>query len=91
MLADRKNKILVLEVVIPWIAWHSVYFWLSAEEYRLFKENKPVFDRLVEDYARDKGERFFTRRLLRNEGPGVRRQGEEPVPIEGLLQEPAGD
>lgn len=86
LLVDRNNKVLILEVVITWIAWYSVYFWLSPEEYRLFKENKPAFDRLVDSYARDKGERFFTRRLLRNEGPGGDRQhqGDEPEPVEDL-------
>ena len=85
LLVDRKNKILVLEVVITWIGWYSVYFWLSAEEYSLFKEDKPAFDRLAGSYASDKGARFFTRRLLRNEGPGGDlHQGDEPEPIEGL-------
>lgn len=85
LLVDRKNKILVLEAVITSIGWYSVYFWLSAEEYRLFREDKPAFDQLVGSYASDKGARFYKERLLRNEGPGGDRYTRnEPIPIEGL-------
>lgn len=73
ILRDRQAGIAVLEVVIPWIAYYSVYFWLSADELQLFENDKPSFDKLSHAFAMDKGESLYGNRLLLNQGPGGER------------------
>jgi RimJ/RimL family protein N-acetyltransferase len=70
VMRDDEAGVAVLEVPIPWIFQYCVYYWLSADDLRLLEQDKPAFDRLVRDFAVDKGERFFSHRLLLNQGPG---------------------
>lgn len=73
ILRDRRAGVAVLEVAIPWIAYYSVYFWLSADELQLFENDKPSFDNLAHAFTMDKGERLYRDRLLLNQGPGGER------------------
>ncbi|WP_242107349.1 hypothetical protein [Luteimonas aquatica] len=73
VLRDEQAGVAVLEITVPWVAWYGVYFWLTAEELALLREDKPAFDRLVRSYAQDKGERLHTDRLLLHQGPGGER------------------
>jgi hypothetical protein len=69
ILRDQQAGVAVLEVVIPWIAYYSVYFWLSADELHLLESDKPAFDQLAHGFAMDKGERLYGYRLLLHQGP----------------------
>lgn len=74
ILRDRRAGVAVLEVVIPWIAYYGIYFWLSADELRLFENDKPSFDKLAHAFATDKGEHLYGDRLLLDQGPGGERR-----------------
>lgn len=76
---DPAAQAALLELPIPWHVVYSVWFWLTAEQARLFREDRAAFDRLADELAHDKGERRWARQLLRHEGPGPPRATTPPV------------
>jgi len=64
---DEETGRYVMEVVITWIAWYSIYFWLSDEEATEFKRDPNALTDLSEEMAADKGEGTYRDRLIYSE------------------------
>jgi hypothetical protein len=59
----------LIEVVITWIAWYSIFFRLTATEIEAFKSNPIALTDLSYEMAADKGAKHFRDRMVLNQGP----------------------
>jgi hypothetical protein len=66
---DEETGKYVIEIVITWIAWYSIYFSLTDEEVEMFKKNESALTGLANEMAHDKGRSKFREQLILNEGP----------------------
>lgn len=64
---DEETGRYVMEVVITWIAWYSIYFWLTDAEVADFKRDPNALTDLSQEMAADKGQQFFADRLIYSE------------------------
>ncbi len=59
----------LMEVVITWVAWYSIYFRLTTAEIECFNEDHDSLTALSYELASDKGRSKFRDRLVFNERP----------------------
>ena len=64
---DEETGRYVLEVVITWVAWYSIFFWLTDGEVAEFKRDPNGLTDLSEQMAADKGQHDFADRLIYRE------------------------
>lgn len=69
---DRESGDYLIEVLITWVAWYSIYFRLTPEEVRLFEADADSLTSLSYELAKDKGFDRFRDRLVHNEAPNRR-------------------
>ena len=69
IVTDRETGQHLIEVVITWIAWYSIYFRLTPDEVAAFELDKSALTPLSLELAADKGTDIFSDRLVLNEGP----------------------
>lgn len=62
----------LIQVVITWVAWYSVYFRLTPEEFAAFQCDHEALTPLSYELAKDKGFDKFRDRLVHNEKPDRR-------------------
>jgi hypothetical protein len=66
---DHDSGDYLIEVVITWIAWYSIYFRLTEAEIAAFKSDPTALVELSYEMAADKGVRRFRDRMVLNQGP----------------------
>lgn len=64
---DSSNNKKVLAVTITSTAWYQIYFELTDEEYNWRNSNIHALNDLAKRMASDKGNKFYSGRLLLNE------------------------
>lgn len=67
---DKESGEYLMEVVITWIAWYSIYFRLLPEEVEAFKQDSDALRELSYELAKDRGNEKFKDRVVLNERPG---------------------
>jgi hypothetical protein len=66
---DEETGYDVIEIVITWVAWYSIYFRLMPQEMAAFELNPDSLVPLSYDLAKDKGFGVHRERLVFNEAP----------------------
>jgi hypothetical protein len=66
---DQETGEHLIEVVITWVAWYSIYFRLMPEEVQAFRVDPNALTGLSYELAADRGNNRFRDRLVKNEGP----------------------
>jgi hypothetical protein len=66
---DRDTGQHLIEVVITWVAWYSIYFRLTSQEVAAFEADRDALTPLSYELAADQGAHKFADRLVLNEGP----------------------
>jgi hypothetical protein len=69
---DEETGEYLIEIVVTWVMWYSIYFRLLAEEVEAFQLDHNSLTPLSYELASDKGFVRFRDRLVLNEKPSRR-------------------
>jgi hypothetical protein len=64
---DNDSGQYIIEVIITWVAWYSIYFRLNSKEIASFRRDQDSLTELSYKMARDKGKFWYRHRLLHSE------------------------
>ena len=59
----------IIAITISWMGWYDIYFRLTDDEFEWHKSDPDALNDLASRMAVDKGKKFYSDRLLLNEGP----------------------